>query len=94
METSKKRTKHSNYKVNNLFISLFDSKVERKTKWIVLGILLYIVSPIDFIPDFIPAIGYADDVILPILLFIVERMLNSKNEKQEEITIKKEEYLE
>lgn len=85
MEPSKKTTKQSNYKIKNLFISLFDSKVDRKTKWIVLGILLYIVSPIDFIPDFIPAIGYADDIILPILLFIAERMLNGKNGKDESI---------
>ncbi|UJF16336.1 DUF1232 domain-containing protein [Jeotgalibaca sp. MA1X17-3] len=88
METTKKGSKHSNYKIKNLFISLFDSKADRKTKWVVLGILLYIVSPIDLIPDFIPAIGYADDIILPILLFIAERMLNSKNDKQEEITTK------
>lgn len=36
------------------------------TKTIVIGIatLLYVVSPIDLIPDFIPLIGFADDISL------------------------------
>lgn len=31
-------------------------------------LLAFIVSPIDLIPDFIPAIGYADDVIITALV--------------------------
>jgi uncharacterized membrane protein YkvA (DUF1232 family) len=33
-------------------------------KWGTLGVLLYLVSPIDLIPDFIPVIGLMDDIIL------------------------------
>ena len=34
-----------------------------------LGLLLaYLVSPIDLIPDFIPVIGYADDIIVAAIL--------------------------
>jgi uncharacterized membrane protein YkvA (DUF1232 family) len=32
--------------------------------WLLLG---YLVSPVDIIPDFIPVIGYADDVVLVVL---------------------------
>jgi uncharacterized membrane protein YkvA (DUF1232 family) len=38
---------------------------ERGNRWIVLILvlaLLYIISPVDFIPDPIPVIGWVDDV--------------------------------
>jgi uncharacterized membrane protein YkvA (DUF1232 family) len=33
-------------------------------KWGVAGVVLYLLSPIDLIPDFIPVIGVMDDIIL------------------------------
>lgn len=36
--------------------------------WMILGSLLYIVSPIDISPDFIPFIGQIDDVVILTLL--------------------------
>ncbi|MGB3238889.1 MAG: YkvA family protein [Geitlerinemataceae cyanobacterium] len=36
--------------------------------WVILGTLLYFVSPIDIAPDFIPGIGQLDDVFLLTLL--------------------------
>lgn len=36
--------------------------------WLVAGTLLYILSPIDIAPDFIPIIGQIDDVVLITLL--------------------------
>ena len=48
-----------------------DSRTPIVTKillWIAIG---YALSPIDLIPDFIPVIGYLDDIIiLPTLLYI------------------------
>ncbi len=35
----------------------------------VVGVLIYFVSPLDFIPDFLPLIGLADDVALTLWLF-------------------------
>ena len=32
-----------------------------KYKKVPVGTLLYVLSPIDFIPDFIPVVGYLDD---------------------------------
>ncbi len=33
-------------------------------KWGVAGVALYLVSPIDLIPDFIPFLGVMDDIVL------------------------------
>lgn len=32
-------------------------------------LIFYILSPIDFIPDFIPFVGRIDDIVIPIILF-------------------------
>ena len=32
--------------------------------WLILGTLLYFISPIDIAPDFLPGIGQIDDVLL------------------------------
>lgn len=45
-----------------------DRSIPRLTRlplWVLLG---YLLSPIDIVPDFIPVIGYADDVILVALV--------------------------
>lgn len=33
-------------------------------KWSTLGLMFYVVSPIDLIPDVIPIIGLMDDIVL------------------------------
>lgn len=50
------------------------------TPWLArllaLGIAAYALSPIDLIPDFIPVLGYLDDlVIVPLGLMLVLRMV-------------------
>lgn len=51
-----------------------------RTPWIArllaLGIAAYALSPIDLIPDFIPVLGYLDDlIIVPLGLMLVLRLL-------------------
>ena len=41
-----------------------DSRVSATQKLFVGGIIAYVISPIDLIPDFIPVVGYVDDLVL------------------------------
>ncbi|WP_324013908.1 YkvA family protein [Microbacterium sp. JZ37] len=45
-----------------------DRRVPRSTRWWLLGLLGYLLLPIDLVPDVIPVLGYADDVIIVILV--------------------------
>lgn len=59
----------------------FASKHARTPKLVkLIGVLVvaYALSPIDLIPDFIPVLGYLDDVILlPILIWLTVKLLPS-----------------
>lgn len=41
-----------------------DGTIPRRTRWLVALLLLYLASPLDLIPDFLPVIGFADDAII------------------------------
>jgi uncharacterized membrane protein YkvA (DUF1232 family) len=41
-----------------------DPEVPRGTRWWLGGLLVYLILPIDLVPDFIPVLGYADDAII------------------------------
>jgi uncharacterized membrane protein YkvA (DUF1232 family) len=56
-----------------------DKRVNTKTKMLVGGLLAYIASPIDIIPDFIPLIGKIDDV--AIVLFAMNKIINEVPEE-------------
>jgi len=45
-------------------------------RWLVVAALAYAMSPIDLIPDFIPVLGWLDDLLLvPILLWLAIRAI-------------------
>jgi len=41
-----------------------DPEMPRRIRVVLAGLLVFLASPIDLIPDFIPVLGYADDVII------------------------------
>jgi uncharacterized membrane protein YkvA (DUF1232 family) len=61
-------------------MTLWFAKNHPRTPWHAkaLGVFVvaYALSPIDLIPDFIPVLGYLDDVILlPVLIWLTVRLL-------------------
>lgn len=53
-----------------------DPRTPRKARWWLIGLAIYVLSPIDPIPDFIPVIGYLDEiVVVPLVLRHVRRMI-------------------
>jgi uncharacterized membrane protein YkvA (DUF1232 family) len=57
-----------------LFRLLRDERVSRADKAILAGTILYVISPLDIIPDFIPFIGQVDDIYL--IAISLMRLLN------------------
>lgn len=72
-----------------------------KYRWLLIGAsILYLISPIDIVPDFIPIIGWIDDgIIVTLLVTEVSALLTQKlqaktknpvNEQPVEVEIKSE----
>ena len=57
-----------------LFALLKDPRVSSADKAIIAGVIMYVIVPLDVIPDFIPFIGQIDDSYLLAIGFI--RLLN------------------
>ena len=50
---------------------LADDRVPRSRKLLLVPLLLYLVTPFDLVPDFIPVVGALDDAIVVALAFRV-----------------------
>jgi uncharacterized membrane protein YkvA (DUF1232 family) len=62
--------------VHALYLASRDPRVPWCAKALAAGVAAYALSPIDLIPDFVPILGYVDDVILvPLGLLLVIRLI-------------------
>ena len=52
-----------------------DPELPRSVRWWLGALLAYIALPVDIIPDFIPVLGYADDVI--VIRFVLRRVVRA-----------------
>ncbi len=75
--------KHQSAKWYNDFKLLYDMvtddnfKISHQTYLMIAGALAYVVLPIDIIPDFIPGVGFVDDV------FVVGMVMKSISDEIE-----------
>jgi uncharacterized membrane protein YkvA (DUF1232 family) len=59
-----------------LYIAYKRKDVPIYAKLLIIVIIVYALSPIDLIPDFIPVLGYLDDlIILPALIFFAIKLI-------------------
>ncbi len=59
-----------------LYIAAHDTRTPWTARTIALAVTLYALSPIDLIPDFIPVVGYLDDlIIVPLGIWLVLRLI-------------------
>jgi uncharacterized membrane protein YkvA (DUF1232 family) len=62
--------------VHAVYLAAHDPRVPWYAKALALAVAGYALSPIDFIPDFIPVIGYLDDlIIIPLGIWFVMSLI-------------------
>lgn len=70
------RTKSAGEETFALYLACRDPRVPWYARAIGAAVVAYALSPIDLIPDFIPVLGYLDDlVIIPTGVVLVRRMI-------------------
>ena len=59
-----------------IYLASRDPRVPWYAKALAIAVAAYALSPIDLIPDFIPVVGYLDDlIILPLGIWLVVRLI-------------------
>jgi uncharacterized membrane protein YkvA (DUF1232 family) len=53
----------------------FDARVRPLDKWILVAVAVYLLSPVDLVPDAIPVLGQMDDLWL--IIWALRRLLNA-----------------
>ena len=72
----KDRAKKLKTDVPAVFLALKERKTPWYAKTLAALVVAYALSPIDLIPDFIPILGYLDDlIILPALIALTVRLI-------------------
>jgi uncharacterized membrane protein YkvA (DUF1232 family) len=76
LQKLKIKTSELHYKLSALYIAYKRKDVSILAKIIIMIAIGYALSPIDLIPDFVPILGYIDDlIILPFLIFISLKLI-------------------
>jgi uncharacterized membrane protein YkvA (DUF1232 family) len=72
----KQRARHLKAETFALYLAARDPRTPWYVKFLVGGIVAYACSPIDLIPDFVPVLGYLDDLILlPLGIALVIKLI-------------------
>ncbi|MGV0025004.1 YkvA family protein [Phormidesmis priestleyi] len=76
MQTLKRFARNLKQEIHVVYLASKDPRVPWYARLLAVLIGAYAVSPIDLIPDFIPILGYLDDLILvPLGIWLVLKMI-------------------
>jgi uncharacterized membrane protein YkvA (DUF1232 family) len=76
LEEFKRRARLLKEETYGLYLAARDPRTPWYAKLLVAGIVAYALSPIDLVPDFIPVLGYLDDlVLLPLGIFLALKLI-------------------
>ncbi|MGD1815846.1 MAG: YkvA family protein [Pleomorphochaeta sp.] len=79
MSKLKKWAKSLKKQIKILYFVYMDETSSKWVKILIFFTLAYALSPIDLIPDFIPILGYLDDlIILPLMILLILKLLDSE----------------
>jgi uncharacterized membrane protein YkvA (DUF1232 family) len=75
-EKLKQWARHLKREVGALYLAARDPRTPLLAKVVAIAVVAYALSPIDLIPDFIPVLGYLDDIILvPLGIMLAVRLI-------------------
>ncbi|MCR4422528.1 MAG: YkvA family protein [Exilispira sp.] len=97
LENLKEKAKSIKNEIKTLYFAYKNPKTPILPKFIIILTIGYALSPIDLIPDFIPILGYLDDlIILPALIMLSIKLIpkniieiSRKEAETENINLKK-----
>ncbi|MBI2347672.1 MAG: DUF1232 domain-containing protein [Deltaproteobacteria bacterium] len=76
LEIWKRRADELKREIHAIYLAYKDPRVPWHAKLLAACVVAYAFSPIDLIPDFIPILGYLDDLILvPVGVYFVLKMI-------------------
>lgn len=76
LESWKERAEELEAEVYALYLAFRDARTPLAAKGVIVLIVGYAVSPIDPIPDFIPGVGYLDElIVLPLGVMLALRLI-------------------
>ena len=76
LDRMRQRARRLKAEVYALYLAYRDPRVPWYARLFAAGVVAYAFSPIDLIPDFIPVIGFLDDLILvPLGILLALRMI-------------------
>ena len=77
LETMQSKSWFKDFELLYKMITDKNYSISSKTKMVIMGALAYVILPIDILPDFIPVIGWIDDI------FVLNMTIDSISEEIE-----------